>query len=196
MERSGPGGPPASDRASRRRRLDGVLRRRTAVPRWSPGTTVIHECRPDTYRGLVDVAADRQTMRVVWDVSGPGRTAACSPTSLGAECGSSWRRHRTRDCGRLGGWHMERQVAIVAYQGVLADETHAFRSVLGRAPGVHLVTVGAAHGEVAGPGGVQVVDATFDDVRHASIVVLPAASAAIATRRSPRGPSPCGPSSC
>ena len=41
--------------------------------RWSPGTTVIHECRPDTYRGLVDVAADRQTMRVVWDVSGPGK---------------------------------------------------------------------------------------------------------------------------
>ncbi len=68
---------------------------------------------------------------------------------------------------------MERQVAIVAYQGVLADETHAFRSVLGRAPDVHLVTVGAAKGPVAGPGGVQIVDATFDDVRHASIVVLP-----------------------
>jgi transcriptional regulator GlxA family with amidase domain len=68
---------------------------------------------------------------------------------------------------------MERQVAIVAYQGVLADETHAFRSVLGRAPGVHLATVGAARGEVAGPGGVQIVDATFEDVRRASIVVLP-----------------------
>jgi len=68
---------------------------------------------------------------------------------------------------------MERQIAIVAYQGVLADETHAFRSVLGRAPGVHLVTVGAARGVVAGPGGVQVVDATFDDIRRASVVVVP-----------------------
>ena len=68
---------------------------------------------------------------------------------------------------------MERQVAIVAYQGVLADETHAFRSVLGRAPGVHLVTVGAARGPVAGPGGLQVVDATFEDVRRASIVAVP-----------------------
>jgi transcriptional regulator GlxA family with amidase domain len=68
---------------------------------------------------------------------------------------------------------MERQVAIVTYQGVLADETHAFRSVLGRAPGVHLVAVGAARGEVAGPGGVQLVDATFDDIRRASIVVVP-----------------------
>ena len=37
---------------------------------------------------------------------------------------------------------MERQVAIVAYQGVLADETQAFRAVLGRAPGAHVVTVG------------------------------------------------------
>ena len=41
-----------------------------------------------------------------------------------------------RDCRSNGGVHMERQVAIVAYQGVLADETHAFRSVLGRAPDV------------------------------------------------------------
>ena len=47
---------------------------------------------------------------------------------------------------------MERQVAIVAYQGVLADESHAFRAVLGRAPDVHLVTVGAAPGRRRRPG--------------------------------------------
>ena len=40
---------------------------------WSPGAPVVHDCRPDTYRGLVDVAADRRTMRVVWDVSGPDK---------------------------------------------------------------------------------------------------------------------------
>ena len=68
---------------------------------------------------------------------------------------------------------MERQVAIVAYQGVLADESHAFRAVLRRAPGVHLFTVGARVGVVAGPGGAQVVDATFADIRSASIVVVP-----------------------
>jgi transcriptional regulator GlxA family with amidase domain len=72
-----------------------------------------------------------------------------------------------------GDWATERQVAIVAYQGVLADESHAFRAVLGRAPGVHLVTVGERVGPVAGPGGVQVVDATFDDVRSAAIVAVP-----------------------
>jgi transcriptional regulator GlxA family with amidase domain len=68
---------------------------------------------------------------------------------------------------------MERQVAIVAYQGVLADETQAFRAVLGRAPGAQLVTVGERVGVVAGPGGIQHVDATFADVRHAPIVVVP-----------------------
>jgi len=40
---------------------------------WSPGAPVVHECAPDTYRGLVDVSADRRTVRVVWDVSGPGK---------------------------------------------------------------------------------------------------------------------------
>jgi hypothetical protein len=40
---------------------------------WSPGTPVVHMCRPDTYRGLVDVAADRATLRVCWDVVGPAK---------------------------------------------------------------------------------------------------------------------------
>ncbi len=40
---------------------------------WSPGSPVVHDCPPDTYRGLVVIAADLRTMRVVWDVSGPGK---------------------------------------------------------------------------------------------------------------------------
>ena len=38
---------------------------------WSPGAPVVHDCAPDTYRGLVDVTADRSALRVLWDVSGP-----------------------------------------------------------------------------------------------------------------------------
>lgn len=38
---------------------------------WQPGATVVHPCRADTYRGLVDVAADRSVLRVLWDVTGP-----------------------------------------------------------------------------------------------------------------------------
>jgi hypothetical protein len=40
---------------------------------WSPGAPIVHACAPDTYRGLVAVSADRRTMRVVWDVTGPGK---------------------------------------------------------------------------------------------------------------------------
>jgi hypothetical protein len=40
---------------------------------WSPGAPVVHECAPDTYRGLVGVTDDHLTMRVVWDVSGPNK---------------------------------------------------------------------------------------------------------------------------
>jgi transcriptional regulator GlxA family with amidase domain len=64
-------------------------------------------------------------------------------------------------------------VAIVVYQGILADETEAFRFVLSRLPGTHLVTVGARRGSVAGPGGVQLVEATFDEVASPEIVALP-----------------------
>jgi hypothetical protein len=38
---------------------------------WSPGVPVVHQCQPDTYRGVVDVADDRATLRVLWDVAGP-----------------------------------------------------------------------------------------------------------------------------
>lgn len=68
---------------------------------------------------------------------------------------------------------MSLRVGIVAYQGVLADESGAFRDVLRRIPGSIVLTVGARPGIVAGPGGIQRVDVTFDDVRTADVVVVP-----------------------
>lgn len=64
-------------------------------------------------------------------------------------------------------------IAIVAYEGVLADESEAFRGVLSRLPGARMISVGEHLGEVAGPGGVQHVDATFADVDQATVVVVP-----------------------
>jgi len=65
------------------------------------------------------------------------------------------------------------RVAIVAYQGVLADESWAFREVLGRVPGARVLTVGARLGVVGGPGGAQDVEATFDEITAADVVVVP-----------------------
>jgi transcriptional regulator GlxA family with amidase domain len=65
------------------------------------------------------------------------------------------------------------RVAIVAYEGVLADETWAFRDVLSRVPGAGVLTVGARLGVVGGPGGAQDVRATFDEVTAADVVVVP-----------------------
>jgi transcriptional regulator GlxA family with amidase domain len=64
-------------------------------------------------------------------------------------------------------------IAVVAYHGVLADETEAFREVLTRIPGAHLVTVGDERGPVAGPGGAQEIERTFGDVHRADVVVVP-----------------------
>lgn len=64
-------------------------------------------------------------------------------------------------------------VAIVAYHGVLADETDAFRGVLSRVPGARVITVGSCRGVVAGPGGAQVVEETFADLDRADVVVVP-----------------------
>ena len=64
-------------------------------------------------------------------------------------------------------------VAIVAYQGVLADETDAFREVLQLLPGARVVIAGAERGLVAGPGGAQEVEATFDELDRADVVVVP-----------------------
>lgn len=38
---------------------------------WSPGAEVVHDCRPDTYRGLVTGSARDWT--VTWEVSGPAK---------------------------------------------------------------------------------------------------------------------------
>jgi transcriptional regulator GlxA family with amidase domain len=64
-------------------------------------------------------------------------------------------------------------VAMVAYHGVLADESEAFRGVLGRIPGARVVTVGGRRGPVAGPGGSQLVEETFADLNRADVVVVP-----------------------
>ena len=65
------------------------------------------------------------------------------------------------------------RIAVVAYQGVLADESHAFRDVFRRVPDAEVVTVGERIGVVAGPGGTQVVAATFRDLPLADVVVVP-----------------------
>jgi transcriptional regulator GlxA family with amidase domain len=65
------------------------------------------------------------------------------------------------------------RVAVVAYQGVLADESWAFREVLGRVPGARVLTVGHRLGVVGGPGGAQHVQATFEEVTAADVVVVP-----------------------
>src|SRR4249919_2521703 len=64
-------------------------------------------------------------------------------------------------------------VAIVAYHGVLADETDAFRSVLARIPGSRVVTVGRERGLAPGPGGAQIIDATFAELDRADVVAVP-----------------------
>lgn len=63
--------------------------------------------------------------------------------------------------------------AIVAYQGVSADEAEIFRFVLSQLPGFRTVTVGTALGQVAGPGGVQTVDATFGQLNAPAVVAVP-----------------------
>ena len=65
------------------------------------------------------------------------------------------------------------RVAIVAYHGVLADETDAFRGVLSKIPGARVVTVGDHRGVAAGPGGAQLIEETFADVDRADVVVVP-----------------------
>lgn len=65
------------------------------------------------------------------------------------------------------------RIAVVAYQGVLADESHSFRDVFRRVPGAEVVTVGDQIGIVAGPGGAQVIAATFRDFGAVDIIVVP-----------------------
>ena len=40
---------------------------------WWPGRVVEHPCRADLYRGLIRVDRDGARLRVLWDVTGPGK---------------------------------------------------------------------------------------------------------------------------
>ncbi len=63
--------------------------------------------------------------------------------------------------------------AVVAYDGVLDDECEAFRSVLGSLRDGRVLTVAAESRPYRGPGGTQHPDATFDEIEHPDIVVVP-----------------------
>ena len=65
------------------------------------------------------------------------------------------------------------QVALALYPGVSADECEAFTCVFDQLDGADLVAVGACLGTVEGPGGGHLVDATFADVQHPDIVLVP-----------------------
>lgn len=65
------------------------------------------------------------------------------------------------------------RIALVVYDGVLDDECIAFRSVLQLMAASDVVTVGAARGAVAGPGGAQIADLAFDELADADVVVVP-----------------------
>jgi putative intracellular protease/amidase len=64
-------------------------------------------------------------------------------------------------------------IAIVSFQGVKFDEWSAFRSVLAHWPGSHTVNVGFHVGRVGGAGGFVDVQAEFEAVPTADIVVVP-----------------------
>jgi len=64
-------------------------------------------------------------------------------------------------------------VALALYPGVSADECEAFTCVFDQLEGAELVGVGALLGTVEGPGGGHRVDATFADVQHPAIVLVP-----------------------
>lgn len=91
----------------------------------------------------------------------------------GFRAGGTARSERLATNRRQRGPPIELIVAVVAYHGVLADESHVLRDVFGRIPGARVVTVGAAEGVVAGPGGVQLVDATFARLGTADVVAVP-----------------------
>ncbi len=63
--------------------------------------------------------------------------------------------------------------AIVVYQGVLVDETEVFRFVLSRLPGLQTTMVGTAKASVAGPGGVETVEATLAEIGNPEIIAVP-----------------------
>jgi len=66
-----------------------------------------------------------------------------------------------------------RRIAMVVYEGVLADECDAFRSVLSLLPGAEFSTVASDRVPVSGPGGTQDVDARFVDIDDIDVVIVP-----------------------
>ena len=65
------------------------------------------------------------------------------------------------------------RIALVVYEGVLADECEAFRSVLSLIDDAEMVVVGPPQATVAGPGGSQRIDLSYRDLAEADIVVVP-----------------------
>jgi len=65
------------------------------------------------------------------------------------------------------------QIAVALYPGVSADECEAFTCVFDQLDGADLVGVGACLGIMEGPGGGNLVDATFAEVQHPDIVLVP-----------------------
>ena len=65
------------------------------------------------------------------------------------------------------------QIAVALYPGVSADECEALTCVFDQLDGADLVGVGACLGIMEGPGGGHLVDATFADVQHPDIVLVP-----------------------
>jgi putative intracellular protease/amidase len=78
-----------------------------------------------------------------------------------------------------------RVVAFVTLPGLIIEEHHIFRTVLGHLPGIQPLNVGHRLGPVAGPGGSRTVEATFDQVADPDIVVVPGA---LGTRQMARDP--------
>jgi len=64
-------------------------------------------------------------------------------------------------------------IAVVVYDGVLDDECQAFRSVLGLMWDARVLAVGARPGHCVGVGGRQRVDATFEEIDRADVVIVP-----------------------
>jgi transcriptional regulator GlxA family with amidase domain len=69
--------------------------------------------------------------------------------------------------------HTSPTIAIVVYQGVLVDETDAFRFVFSHLSELETVLVGITRGEHAGPGGVEAAEATLEEIGNPEIVVVP-----------------------
>lgn len=65
------------------------------------------------------------------------------------------------------------QVALALFPGVSADECEAFTLVFDELAEAELVGVGAELGPIMGPGGGHHVDATFADVQHPDVVLVP-----------------------